>query len=40
MHPYNVQLLENEFLKDWLTDGIQRKILFSFCLKPWHRSKL
>ncbi|CAN6462602.1 unnamed protein product [Victoria cruziana] len=25
---------------DWLTDGIQIKILFPFSLKPWHRKKL
>nr|QWL22927.1 hypothetical protein RF1 [Cassytha capillaris] len=38
---YNgVPLSETEFPKDWLTDGIQIKILFPFCLKPWHRSKL
>nr|YP_009366653.1 hypothetical chloroplast RF1 [Illicium henryi]YP_010534759.1 Ycf1 protein [Illicium dunnianum]ARJ62437.1 hypothetical chloroplast RF1 [Illicium henryi]UYA96031.1 Ycf1 protein [Illicium dunnianum]UYA96505.1 Ycf1 protein [Illicium henryi] len=38
---YNgVQLSETEFPKDWLTDGIQIKILFPFCLKPWRRSKL
>nr|QPP04873.1 Ycf1 protein [Asarum sieboldii]UAU40972.1 Ycf1 [Asarum heterotropoides var. seoulense]UAU40995.1 Ycf1 [Asarum heterotropoides var. seoulense]WRO36867.1 Ycf1 protein [Asarum chungbuensis]WRO36890.1 Ycf1 protein [Asarum chungbuensis] len=38
---YNgVQLSETEFPKDWLTDGIQIKILFPFCLKPWHTSKL
>nr|YP_010528446.1 hypothetical chloroplast RF1 [Paraquilegia microphylla]UXW65261.1 hypothetical chloroplast RF1 [Paraquilegia microphylla] len=38
---YNgVQLSENEFPKNWLTDGIQIKILFPFCLKPWHRYKL
>nr|UBA14381.1 Ycf1 protein [Hedyotis sp. YDX-2021] len=37
---YNgVQLSETEFPKNWLTDGIQIKILFPFCLKPWHRSK-
>uniref|UniRef100_A0AAU6N539 Protein TIC 214 n=1 Tax=Potentilla x subdigitata TaxID=3121419 RepID=A0AAU6N539_9ROSA len=36
---YNgVQLSEKEFPKDWLTDGIQIKILFPFRLKPWHRS--
>nr|YP_010834472.1 Ycf1 protein [Adonis mongolica]WFQ81827.1 Ycf1 protein [Adonis mongolica] len=35
-----VQLLEKEFPKNWLTKGIQIKILFPFCLKPWHRSKL
>nr|YP_009581585.1 hypothetical chloroplast RF19 [Oxygraphis glacialis]QBK49650.1 hypothetical chloroplast RF19 [Oxygraphis glacialis] len=36
---YNgVQLSETEFPKNWLTDGIQIKILFPFCLKPWHRS--
>nr|YP_009518720.1 hypothetical chloroplast RF19 [Hepatica henryi]AXP21755.1 hypothetical chloroplast RF19 [Hepatica henryi] len=38
---YNgVQLSETEFPKNWLSDGIQIKILFPFCLKPWHRSKL
>nr|YP_011031424.1 hypothetical protein RF1 [Warburgia ugandensis]WQT73262.1 hypothetical protein RF1 [Warburgia ugandensis] len=38
---YNgVQLSETEFPKDWLTDGIQIKILFPFCLKPWQKSKL
>nr|QWE50447.1 Ycf1 protein [Rourea microphylla] len=37
---YNgVQLSEREFPKDWLTDGIQIKILFPFRLKPWHKSK-
>src|SRR6266704_3163566 len=38
---YNgVQLSEKEFPKNWLTDGIQIKILFPFRLKPCHRSKL
>nr|QUO99635.1 hypothetical protein RF1 [Berchemia flavescens] len=38
---YNgVQLSETEFPKNWLTDGIQIKILFPFRLKPWHKSKL
>nr|QWE49918.1 hypothetical protein RF1 [Grielum grandiflorum] len=38
---YNgVQLSETEFPKNWLIDGIQIKILFPFCLKPWHRPKL
>nr|YP_009630938.1 hypothetical chloroplast RF1 [Bongardia chrysogonum]QBZ77354.1 hypothetical chloroplast RF1 [Bongardia chrysogonum] len=38
---YNgVQLSETEFPKNWLTDGIQIKILFPFCLKPWHKSKV
>nr|YP_010576487.1 hypothetical protein RF1 [Antidesma bunius]UZN44028.1 hypothetical protein RF1 [Antidesma bunius] len=37
---YNgVQLSETEFPKNWLTDGIQIKILFPFRLKPWRRSK-
>nr|YP_010559710.1 hypothetical protein RF1 [Euphorbia ampliphylla]UED21149.1 hypothetical protein RF1 [Euphorbia ampliphylla] len=37
---YNgVPISEKEFPKDWLTDGIQIKILFPFRLKPWHRSK-
>ncbi|KAL7116743.1 hypothetical protein ACP275_03G024000 [Erythranthe tilingii] len=38
---YNgVPLSETEFPKNWLTDGIQIKILFPFYLKPWHKSKL
>nr|YP_010018517.1 hypothetical protein RF1 [Primula capitata]QOJ48132.1 hypothetical protein RF1 [Primula capitata] len=38
---YNgVQLSEREFPQNWLLDGIQIKILFPFCLKPWHESKL
>nr|YP_009570163.1 hypothetical protein RF1 [Nepenthes mirabilis]QBC68524.1 hypothetical protein RF1 [Nepenthes mirabilis]QBC68609.1 hypothetical protein RF1 [Nepenthes mirabilis]QBC68696.1 hypothetical protein RF1 [Nepenthes mirabilis] len=38
---YNgVQLSEKEFPKNWLADGVQIKILFPFCLKPWHRSKI
>nr|QXE45741.1 hypothetical RF19 [Glischrocaryon aureum] len=38
---YNgVQLSETDFPKNWLLDGIQIKILFPFCLKPWHKSKL
>nr|YP_010349556.1 Ycf1 protein [Carallia diplopetala]UNW51337.1 Ycf1 protein [Carallia diplopetala] len=38
---YNgIQLSETEFPKNWLTDGIQIKILFPFRLKPWHRPKL
>nr|YP_010583691.1 hypothetical protein RF1 [Hippomane mancinella]UGY85785.1 hypothetical protein RF1 [Hippomane mancinella] len=37
---YNgVQLSEKEFPKNWLTNGIQIKILFPFRLKLWHRSK-
>nr|QWT70864.1 Ycf1 [Heliophila deserticola] len=35
-----VPVSETEFPKDWLTDGIQIKILFPFDLKPWHKSKL
>nr|YP_009716107.1 hypothetical protein RF1 [Suaeda glauca]QGL09232.1 hypothetical protein RF1 [Suaeda glauca]UQK97077.1 hypothetical protein RF1 [Suaeda salsa] len=36
---YNgIQLSETEFPKNWLTDGIQIKILYPFCLKPWHKS--
>nr|QJS34826.1 hypothetical chloroplast RF1 [Gagea triflora] len=34
-----VQLSQNEFPKDWLTDGIQIKIVFPFCLKPWRRQR-
>nr|QBE88384.1 hypothetical chloroplast RF1 [Agdestis clematidea] len=38
---YNgVQLSETEFPKNWLTEGIQIKILFPFCLKPWRRSRI
>uniref|UniRef100_UPI0030DF7045 hypothetical protein RF1 n=1 Tax=Gypsophila pacifica TaxID=1291635 RepID=UPI0030DF7045 len=38
---YNgVQLSETEFPKNWLKEGIQIKILFPFCLKPWHRPPL
>ncbi|KAL3648451.1 hypothetical protein CASFOL_007875 [Castilleja foliolosa] len=38
---YNgVPLSETEFPKNWLTNGIQIKILFPFCLKPWNKSKL
>uniref|UniRef100_A0A3Q7IU35 Protein TIC 214 n=1 Tax=Solanum lycopersicum TaxID=4081 RepID=A0A3Q7IU35_SOLLC len=27
---------KQNFPKNWLRDGIQIKILFPFCLKPWH----
>nr|AEX94022.1 hypothetical chloroplast RF19 [Iris tenax] len=38
---YNgVQLSETEFPQDWLIDGIQIKILFPFCLKPWQGAKV
>nr|YP_009738905.1 photosystem I assembly protein Ycf1 [Gentiana apiata]QIC19220.1 photosystem I assembly protein Ycf1 [Gentiana apiata]UFP91376.1 photosystem I assembly protein Ycf1 [Gentiana apiata] len=38
---YNgIQLSETEFPKNWLREGMQIKILFPFCLKPWHKSKL
>nr|AEX94004.1 hypothetical chloroplast RF19 [Crinum asiaticum] len=38
---YNgVQLSETEFPQNWLTDGIQIKILFPFRLKPWRRSEV
>lgn len=38
---YNgVQLSEKEFHKNWLTDGMQIKILSPFCLKPWHKSMI
>ncbi|KAH0449059.1 hypothetical protein IEQ34_022859 [Dendrobium chrysotoxum] len=37
---YNgVQLSETEFPQDWLIYGIQIKILYPFCLKPWRKSK-
>nr|YP_009559253.1 hypothetical protein RF1 [Barbeya oleoides]QBA96053.1 hypothetical protein RF1 [Barbeya oleoides] len=35
-----IQLSEKEFPINWLTDGIQIKILFPFRLKPWHKSKI
>nr|YP_010406947.1 hypothetical chloroplast RF19 [Goodyera biflora]URF19579.1 hypothetical chloroplast RF19 [Goodyera biflora] len=38
---YNgVQFSETEFPQDWLTKGIQIKILYPFCLKPWRKSKV
>ena len=37
---HGVQLSETEFPRNWLTDGIQIKILFPFYLKPWHKSKV
>nr|AKF01204.1 hypothetical chloroplast RF19 [Beccariophoenix madagascariensis] len=38
---YNgVQLSEKEFPENWLTDGIQIKILFPFFFKPRRRSKI
>nr|YP_010735925.1 hypothetical protein RF1 [Dypsis pinnatifrons]WEL32932.1 hypothetical protein RF1 [Dypsis pinnatifrons] len=38
---YNgVQLSETQFPKNWLTEGIQIKILSPFYLKPWRRSKI
>nr|YP_009757990.1 Ycf1 [Cyclopogon longibracteatus]QIM61400.1 Ycf1 [Cyclopogon longibracteatus] len=38
---YNgVQLSETEFPQDWLIDGIQIKILYPFCLKPWRKYKV
>nr|YP_010421748.1 hypothetical protein RF1 [Urtica mairei]USG55800.1 hypothetical protein RF1 [Urtica mairei] len=38
---YNaVPLSEKKFPKNWLTEGIQIKILFPFHLKLWHKSKL
>nr|AKJ83510.1 Ycf1 [Alocasia macrorrhizos] len=37
---YNgVQLSETEFPQDWLINGIQIKILYPFCLKPWRKDK-
>nr|YP_010500018.1 hypothetical chloroplast RF19 [Yoania amagiensis]UWT59968.1 hypothetical chloroplast RF19 [Yoania amagiensis] len=38
---YNsVQLSEKEFPQDWLINGIQIKILYPFCLKPWRNYKV
>nr|UTM08990.1 hypothetical chloroplast RF19 [Aeonium decorum] len=34
-----VQLAKKDLPKNWLSEGIQIKILFPFYLKPWHRSK-
>nr|QKV48068.1 hypothetical protein RF1 [Tipularia josephi] len=37
---YNgVQLSEKEFPQDWLINGIQIKILYPFCIKPWRKYK-
>nr|WRO37717.1 hypothetical chloroplast RF1 [Danxiaorchis mangdangshanensis] len=37
---YNgVQLSEKEFPQGWLINGIQIKILYPFCLRPWIKSK-
>nr|YP_010544680.1 hypothetical protein RF1 [Littorella uniflora]QWL15663.1 hypothetical chloroplast RF19 [Littorella uniflora]UYG22602.1 hypothetical protein RF1 [Littorella uniflora] len=30
---------ETQFPANWWIDGLQIKILFPFCLKPWHNSK-
>nr|YP_009486934.1 hypothetical protein RF1 [Tylosema fassoglense]YP_009486946.1 hypothetical protein RF1 [Tylosema fassoglense]AWB13157.1 hypothetical protein RF1 [Tylosema fassoglense]AWB13169.1 hypothetical protein RF1 [Tylosema fassoglense] len=30
---------ENDFPKNWITEGIQIKVVFPFRLKPWHKSK-
>nr|YP_011001274.1 Ycf1 protein [Gamocarpha alpina]WPN86193.1 Ycf1 protein [Gamocarpha alpina]WVH38908.1 hypothetical chloroplast RF1 [Gamocarpha alpina] len=35
-----IQFSETEFPQNWLSEGIQIKILYPFHLKPWHRSKL
>nr|YP_009571827.1 hypothetical protein RF1 [Rivina humilis]QBC69766.1 hypothetical protein RF1 [Rivina humilis] len=38
---YNgVEFSQTDFPKNWLTEGIQIKILFPFYLKPWHKSKI
>nr|YP_010760183.1 Ycf1 protein [Cuscuta haughtii]WEY30162.1 Ycf1 protein [Cuscuta haughtii] len=37
---YNgIPLGEKEFPRNWLTEGIQIKILSPFCLKPWNEEK-
>ncbi|CAH9117965.1 unnamed protein product, partial [Cuscuta epithymum] len=37
---YNgIPLADKKFPENWLTEGIQIKILFPFCLKPWHEYK-
>nr|YP_010539622.1 Ycf1 protein [Coelogyne missionariorum]UYF13931.1 Ycf1 protein [Coelogyne missionariorum] len=37
---YNgVQFSETDFPQGWLINGIQIKILYPFCLKPWRESK-
>nr|QYJ56464.1 hypothetical chloroplast RF19 [Meterostachys sikokianus] len=33
-----VELSEKDLPKNWLSEGIQIKILFPFYLKPWHKS--
>nr|YP_010567112.1 Ycf1 protein [Tofieldia ulleungensis]UZC33225.1 Ycf1 protein [Tofieldia ulleungensis] len=35
-----VPLSEKEFPQNWLREGIQIKIIFPFCLKPWRKSKI
>nr|YP_009113797.1 hypothetical protein [Stangeria eriopus]AFR45443.1 hypothetical protein [Stangeria eriopus]BAR93434.1 hypothetical protein [Stangeria eriopus] len=35
-----IEFSETEFPDRWLKDGIQIKILFPFCLKPWRESEL
>nr|YP_009748286.1 Ycf1 protein [Pogonia japonica]YP_009748292.1 Ycf1 protein [Pogonia japonica]YP_009748362.1 Ycf1 protein [Pogonia minor]YP_009748368.1 Ycf1 protein [Pogonia minor]QII89966.1 Ycf1 protein [Pogonia japonica]QII89972.1 Ycf1 protein [Pogonia japonica]QII90042.1 Ycf1 protein [Pogonia minor]QII90048.1 Ycf1 protein [Pogonia minor] len=38
---YNgIPLSETEFPKDWLRKGIQIKIKYPFCLKPWRKYKV
>nr|WRQ18032.1 hypothetical chloroplast RF1 [Leonotis leonurus] len=37
---HGIPLSETEFPKNWLTEGIQIKILFPFCLKPSQKWKL
>nr|YP_009747721.1 Ycf1 protein [Lecanorchis kiusiana]QII89401.1 Ycf1 protein [Lecanorchis kiusiana] len=34
-----IPLSETEFPQDWLTEGIQIKIIYPFCLKPWRKSR-
>nr|QWW93001.1 hypothetical protein [Delavayella serrata] len=33
------EVSEKELPEQWLRDGLQIKILYPFCLKPWHNSK-
>nr|YP_010424842.1 hypothetical chloroplast RF1 [Galeola lindleyana]USH94247.1 hypothetical chloroplast RF1 [Galeola lindleyana] len=35
-----IPLSETEFPQDWLTEGIQIKIIYPFYLKPWRKSRV
>nr|YP_010964811.1 hypothetical chloroplast RF19 [Hedysarum xizangense]WNM89466.1 hypothetical chloroplast RF19 [Hedysarum xizangense] len=39
-HGVPVSLKEFEFPQNWVTEGLQIRILYPFVLKPWHKSKV